>query len=429
MSQAALDNAGPQRLSWWHSIGPALVTACVVFGPGSLVVNSNVGATYGYDFLWLLALIGVFMGVYMTMGARIGVVGGATPCTLLATQLGRWAAVVVGINLCLICAAFQFANNMAVALALRALVPGVDAPVALMVVNGLVIVFLFTAKNVYRVLERVMKVMVGVILLCFLFNLVIKTPPLMDVLHGFVPGLPAGLSLRLPARVGTEIRDPLLLVASLLGTTLSVGAAFFQGNLVREKRWTSADYDRGVGDAIAGVSVLTGVSAIIMITGATVIPGQPAADIGQLAKTLLPLLGTTSYLVFCAGLMAVAMNPFLINAMIGGSILADALGLPAGLSDRWPRIFTIAVLLAGMAVGLVALRSGAAPVGLIILGQALTVIGNPLMAAAMLYLANRADVMGTRRNSAITNSVAGIGLLVVVLGAIHVLSLVFLKLS
>ena len=38
-----------KRSSWWRSIGPALITACVVFGPGSLLISSKVGATHGYE--------------------------------------------------------------------------------------------------------------------------------------------------------------------------------------------------------------------------------------------------------------------------------------------------------------------------------------------------------------------------------------------
>ncbi|MHC4495520.1 MAG: hypothetical protein ACYSYM_06825, partial [Planctomycetota bacterium] len=84
-----------RRSSWWRSIGPALITACVVFGPGSLLISSNVGAKYGCELLWMLILTGVLMGTYMTTAARIGVVGGVTPCTLVARRLGRAAAAVV----------------------------------------------------------------------------------------------------------------------------------------------------------------------------------------------------------------------------------------------------------------------------------------------------------------------------------------------
>ena len=233
----------------------------------------------------------------------------------------------------------------------------------------------------------------------------------------------------LPGKVEGRIEDPLLLVASLLGTTFSVAAAFYQGNLVRERDWTIEDYSRGISDSVAGVAVITIVSAVIMITTATVIPGRQAEDIGVLAQALQPLLGSTAYVMFCIGLFAVAMNPFLINAIIGGSILADGLGKPARLSDRLSRIFTVAVLLVGMGVAILALQTGQKPVSLIIFGSALTVIGNPLMAITILWLANHKSIMGSHRNTLIQNILGGVGFLVVLFMAVRVLILVILKLS
>ena len=286
--------------------------------------------------------------------------------------------------------------------------------------NGLIIVFLFSAKEIYRVLERVMKVMVGVILTCFVFNLIAAQPEAAAVLRGLVPSLPEGIELGVPKIVDGKLLDPMILIASLVGTTFSVAGALYQGNLVREKGWTIEDYQRGVRDAIAGVCVLCGVSLIIMITAATVIRGQAATDIGVLALSLKPLLGSGAYWIFCVGLVAVAMNPFLINAMIGGSILADGLGKPARLSDTWSRVLTVVVMLIGMIVALAALRTGENPVNLIIFGQALTVLGNPLMAATMLYLANRKDIMGEHCNTLVVNLLGGLGFIVVVLLAVRV---------
>jgi manganese transport protein len=414
---------------WWRSIGPALITACVVFGPGSLIISSNIGATYGTELLWLLVLTGAMMGTYVVLGARVGVVGGATPCSLVAARLGRTFAAVLGLNLGLICSAFQFSNNVAVALAVRALWPGADATLVLLVMNGLLIIFLFCAKEIYRLLERAVKVTVGVVLTCFLFNLVMAGPSFLEVIGGLVPSIPSGLSLGIPQRTADGIADPMILVASLLGTTFSVGAAFYQGNLVRERGWTLREYRHGIGDAIAGVLVLTGVSMAIMITSATVIPGKPASDIGTLAQMLRPLLGPTAYVVFCVGLLVVALNPFLINAMIGGSIVADGLGKPPRLSDRMPKLLTVVVLLVGMTVAIVALRSGQRPVTLIIFGQALTVLGNPLMAGTLLYLANRGDVMGKYRNGWALNVLGGLGFLLVLLMAARVLWRLLLQLG
>ena len=414
-----------RRPPWWRSIGPALITACVVFGPGSLLTNSNVGADHGYDLLWLLVLTGALMGTYTTMAARIAVVGGATPCTLVAARLGRPFAVVIGINLCLICTTFQFSNNLAFAAAADAL--GVARLVGnpqemtdhtrslingavLIAFNAAIITFTFTLKQVYRTLERIMKVMVAVILICFLVNLLLVRPDTSCVVKGLIPRLPRPV--------------PIVLIASLLGTTFSVAEAFYQGNLVREKGWTIKEYTRGIGDSIAGVAVLTGVSAIIMMTSGTILRGQPANDIGVLATQLRPLLGATAHILFCVGLLAVATNPFVINAMIGGSILADGLGKPARLSDPWSRRFTVMVLLIGMAVAEIILHTPVKKVDAIIFGQALTVIGNPLMAATILWLANRKDIMGDRRNTLVLNILGTSGLLVVLLMAVRVLFLI-----
>lgn len=425
-----------QRSPWWRSIGPALITACVVFGPGSLLISSNIGANHGFELLWLLLLTGVLMGTYMTMAARIGVVGGATPCTLVANRLGRPAAAIIGINLSLICMAFQFSNNLAFAAAADSLGvaqlfgdPGqmsehtrdiINSGV-LLVFNALIITLTFTLKQVYRVLERVMKIMVAVILVCFLANLLVVRPNIVEIFKGLIPHIPDGVSLGLPSQSEAGIADPMILIASLLGTTFSVAGAFYQGNLVRERGWTVKDYDSGISDSIAGVCVLTGISGIIMITSATVLRNAPASDIGVLAKQLQPLLGSTAHIIFCIGLLAVAMNPFVINAMIGGSILADGLGKPAKLSDSWSRRFTVIVLLVGMVVAMIVLHTPVKKVNAIIFGQALTVVGNPLMAVTILWLANRKDIMGERRNTLILNILGGLGLLVVVLMAVRVL--------
>lgn len=437
------DDGAVPRAPWWRSIGPALITACVVFGPGSLLISSKVGATYGYELIWLLVITGVLMGTYMTTTARIGVVGGGTPCSLIARKLGRPVAAIVGINLCLICTAFQFSNNLAVVAAFDTLgvarIFGDPAEMSertqnlintgvLLAFNILIIAFIFVLRQVYRVLERFMKVTVAIILICFLVNLFVAGPDLLALIKGLIPSLPEGLTLRLPTRDEEgAIIDPVVLVASLLGTTFSVAGAFYQGNLVREKGWKIKDYLSGISDSIAGVVVLTGVSAMIMITAGTVLKGQPASDISALATQLRPLLGPAAHALFCFGLIVVAMNPFVINSMIGGSILADGLGKSPKLSDPWSRRFTVVVLLVGMGVAMIVLNTSVRKVDAIVFGQALTVVGNPLMAAAILWLANQRDIMGEYRNRLIHNILGGVGFLVVLVMALRMLYILSLK--
>ncbi|HDP34567.1 MAG TPA: hypothetical protein ENN29_05600, partial [Candidatus Hydrogenedentes bacterium] len=209
----------------------------------------------------------------------------------------------------------------------------------------------------------------------------------------------------------------------------SSAGAFFQGNLVRDKGWGKYDYDRGIGGAIAGVCVLTLVSAMSMATAGTVILGRPADNLATLAMTLRPLLGQTAFYVFCIGLIPVALNPFLINSMIGGTALADGLGLPGSFNDRWPRIFTVVVLTTGFVMASIGLWFRIPPVNLMIFGQAMTVIGNPLMAGTLLWLANRKNTMGERRNGIAGNILGAVGFIVVLLLALRMLWFLYLRIS
>lgn len=421
MGESETKDGQSTRRPWWSSLGPALIMACMVFGPGSMLVSANVGATHQCELLWLLVLTGILMGTFVSMAARISVVGQATPCTLLARHLNRPAALVVGLMLFAICATFQFANNLAFATATQALLPGLAAQWVVLGLNLLMILFLFRAQHIYRLLERGMKVMVVLILICFVANLLMARPSVTAIIQGLIPHRPAGLSLALARRVNGRVEDPLLLVASLLGTTFSVGAALYQGNLVRERGWGLQAYKRGIGDSVTGVAVLTGISAIIMITCATVIPGKPAVNVGMLAQALRPLLGPLAFYMFCLGLLAVSLNPFVINAMMGGTLLADGLGLPNRLKDLWPRRLTVLVLLIGMGIAMLILNTEQKPIKFIIIGQALTVIGNPLMAVTLLWLANHKTIMGTHRNGKWANLLGAVSLVILLWVAVRVL--------
>ena len=69
------------------SLGPGIITAALVFGPGSLTITSKMGAMFGFSMLWVVALSVFFMMSYTEMGARIGIV---SKNTLLTDIRNRW---------------------------------------------------------------------------------------------------------------------------------------------------------------------------------------------------------------------------------------------------------------------------------------------------------------------------------------------------
>ena len=56
---------GSRRRRWWETIGPGLITACVVIGPGSILTSSQVGARHGFSMSWIVIVVTFFMMIYI----------------------------------------------------------------------------------------------------------------------------------------------------------------------------------------------------------------------------------------------------------------------------------------------------------------------------------------------------------------------------
>lgn len=388
-----------QRKSFLRSLGPAFIVASVVLGPGSIVSASQVGATFGFRMIWLLAVAAALMIAMTALSARLGVTLRRTLCEEVSARVGRWLAVLIGLAVFAVATSFQFGNNLGIYTALEGIAPRVAGTywpaVALVVINAGLIVFLYGPRDVYKWIERAMMVMVGVILVAFAANLVYLLLPVAARETAAAATPPPDLSANLIPRIerrpdGTRgIVDNWAPLVALMGTTFSVAGAFFQSYLVRQKGWTADDVRAGLVDTIAGISVLALITLVIMLTSAIALPGETIADAAHLAGQL-KLFGTSAQILFCLGLFAAAFSSLLVNAAIGGSMLADGLGLGGLLEQRWTKAFTVVALAVGLGIALaMKLTELGSPVPLILFAQAVTVLAWPLLAGVLLWLALR----------------------------------------
>ena len=382
-----IDSNSPSNTKWWTRIGPALITACVVIGPGSIITSSKIGANEQFALLWVVVLSVGFMLLFMTLGAKLGVVADSTPCDLLRRKAGSWLSVLVGLSVFFIATAFQAGNNMAVGAVFGAYVDSQTLEISLIVVfNVLAIAFLFF-KNMYRILERLMMTLVGLMLICFAVNLLLLEPDPVKMAGGLIPSL---------GRTGDTVT-----VLGLVGTTFVVAAAFYQAYLVRQKGWTTADIKSGLLDARVGAVVMGVLTIILMSTaGAGLYTGDDVSLSNPIdvANSLTPAFGTAGRFVFCLGLFSAAYSSFLVNSMVGGFMASDGLGWGIRPTDWGPRLLTTLTLLTGMSVGIATIRLGFDSTPAIILAQALTVIASPLLAAVLIWLTDSEEVMGVHAN-------------------------------
>ena len=75
-----------------QSIGPALIVAAVVLGPGSILTSSKVGASFGLVGVPVIAGAAILMIAMVALSARLGVVCENSLCDELASRLGRGIA-------------------------------------------------------------------------------------------------------------------------------------------------------------------------------------------------------------------------------------------------------------------------------------------------------------------------------------------------
>ena len=222
-------------------IGPGFIIASVCLGPGSITTSSKIGAEYGYQMLWVIVMAVIGMAMYTSMSARFGVSHDQSILQVIAATYGRWFAVLIGISAFLAASSFQFGNNLGAATALNA-ITGIHESVWPVVITSLAILLIFFARNLYKLLEKLMLALVVVMIIAFFANLIFARPDLSAAAVGLIP-------LSMPAH-GINV------MAALVGTTFVLHACLYQSYLVQDKGWQAQDLQKGMRDSVTGIAIL-----------------------------------------------------------------------------------------------------------------------------------------------------------------------------
>ncbi len=263
----------------------------------------------------------------------------------------------------------------------------------------MIVAVLFLARDLYKVVENLMKLLVAVMAAGFAVNLIFARPSLLAAIQGLVPQIPAGVEGgffptanvdQVDGQPVKTIVDPWWAVQGMIATTFSIAGAFYQSYLVREKGWSRTELKKGLTDSVFGIAALGLASAMILMTSASVLHGQVEASslksAGDVAGQLEPLFGKFATALFSLGIIAGAFSSFLVNAMIGGTLLSDGFGWGASIDSKATKWSTAVALLVGFLFAVAMNYDAVSKVDVIIFAHALTVLGGPVLSFALLYL-------------------------------------------
>ncbi|MGO2683101.1 MAG: Nramp family divalent metal transporter [Microbacterium sp.] len=390
----------PAKRRFFSSIGPAFITAALVFGPGSIATASSMGASFGYELLWVPVIATILMLCFVNIGVRIGLTTDKSALGTIAQRLTGIVAIIVGVGSFLVVTSFQAGNSAGTGAAGQLLFGG-DPRIFAIIFTVIGLIFVWIPKF-YPALEKVMIVIILVMLVAMLTTAVVSKPDMGAVFTGLVPRIPEG---------------SIPLIVGLAATTFSVVGALYQIQLIREKGWTPSDFKIARRDAVIGTLILGALSAVIMIAAAATLnpAGIAVSSPAALAQILEPI-GPWAVILFAIGLWCAAFSSMIGNSTIGGTMLAGVFKADGGgLSSLPVKICISLVIILG---GIIAIVFGGVPIQLIITAQAVTILAVPLIGVVMVLLARHRD-RGTLR----------IGIPQLVLALIGLAFLVFLAVN
>ncbi len=279
-------------------------------------------------------------------------------------------------------------------------ITGINERIWPVIFTPLGIILIFWAKNLYKVLETLMKFLVMIMILAFFINLLLTRPDLTPLARGFVP-----------SKISP---DSLNMVSALMATSFALAAALYQSYLAQDKGWKIEHLKSSLKDTYAGILLLGLISATVLITSAAALHprGIMVNSAADMALQMEALFGSSAKVVFSVGLCAAAFSSMMVNSVIGGGLLADGLGLGRSMNDKTTKLFIMAILLIGMFVA-VFFRGNV--IYALIMAQASSMLAVPLIAIGLFLMLNNKKVMGEYRNNMVQNIIAVAGFLVIIL--------------
>lgn len=382
------------------SAGPGAIVAAAFIGPGTVTVCTLAGVNFGYGLLWAMLLSVLATIVLQEMAARVGLVTGKGLTHVLREQLDQrpliralvllliLAAVVVG-N-----AAYQAGNLSGGRLGLETLLGLEGQPGAryLSVLLGAA-AFGLLYQGSYRVLERALVLLVGVMSLAFAATALLTRPAPGELLRGLlVPSLSDA---------------SLLTVVGLIGTTVVPYNLFLHASLVQARWQGPADLGAARRDTVLAVSV-GGLVSMAIIVSAAAVGGGAITNAVDLARSLEPLFGGLARYLLGLGLFAAGITSAITAPLAAAYVTSGCLGWGSDLKHPGFRAVWMAVL----AVGVLFSSLAISPIEIIRFAQVANGIALPVMVGMLLWLMNREAVLGAYRNRLFNNLSGGLIFLV-----------------
>ncbi len=385
---------------WIKNIGPGTLVAAAFIGPGTVTMCTKAGVQFGYSLLWAMLLSIIATIVLQEMAARTGIITQKGLAEVIKGQISSpllrnvaifliLGAIVIG-N-----AAYEAGNITGATLGMQ--VFGEENAFLYPILIGVIAFILLFIGN-YKVLERSLVTLVLVMSISFLITAILTKPDIIAILKGtFTPTFP---------------ENSMLIIIGLIGTTVVPYNLFLHASLVKEKWKTKEGLSAAKKDTIISV-VLGGIVSMTIIIAATATTGGSIDNAFDLAKGLEPLYGENAKYLLGIGLFAAGITSAITAPLAAAYVAKSCFGWNASLKDIRFRIVWAIILVLGVVFSSLKFK----PLEVITFAQIANGLLLPIVAIFLVWIVNKANVLGKYKNTLFQNIVAiAIILITIILG-------------
>jgi manganese transport protein len=376
----------------WPFLGPAFIASVAYIDPGNFATNIQGGAEFGYRLVWVVLASNLMAMLVQVLSAKLGIATGYNLAEVCRAQFPRPVVWAMWGLMEIVAMATDLAEFLGAALGFNLLL-GIPLLLAAVLTGVTTLVILALERRGFRPLEAVIAALVGVIAVSYVLETVLDRPSWAAV----------GQSVIHPVLGGTEA---VVLAVGILGATVMPHVIFLHSSLTQSRILTeNADQARRlfrfeVLDVVVAMTLAGLVNAAMLIMAASTfwVHGlTKIATIEEAHRTLAPLLGRASSVVFAISLLASGLSSSTVGTMAGQVIMQGFLHRQISVWIR--RLVT-------MLPAIVVIGLGLDPTRTLVVSQVVLSFGLPFALIPLVLFTRRRDLMGLLTNGRLTTAAA-----------------------
>ena len=435
--QISLDNQNFKTQSWLgkakavlNRFGPGVITGASDDDPSGITTYSQAGASFGLNTLWTAFLSFPLMAAIQEMCGRIGLVTNQGLTKVVKRHYPKWVIYLIGavivpairLNISADLAGMGAVSNM--------LVPSIPTWIFIFIF-ALAIMFSLVLFS-YKKIESILKWLCLVLLVYLVVPFFVKINWIEVFQTTVFPHFEFS-------------KEYISIIVGILGTTISPYLFFWETSIeVEDNEARHPEIEAGETPLVVsqdeinimrqdnnlGMFISNFVMFFILLVTGVVLHNNGVTNIStvqQAAEALKPFAGDSAYFLFALGVIGTGFLAIPVLAGACGYIVSEMFDWREGMSNNFKQARGFyEVICFSILVGLGLNISGIDPIQGMIWSAIVYGVTAPILIGLILHIANREDIMGKWKNGWISNTLGGLGLLLM---SVAVVALVLVNLA